>query len=105
MAWTREKIDEVYLKVQQMAATDEEFREELLKTPETAVAKIAGEAVPEDFKVKVLENDPNYTATFVLPPLVSEELDEDTLEKVAGGACVVDGCLGDACAAKAPITK
>lgn len=105
MAWTREKIDEVYLKAQQMAATDEEFREELLKTPNTAIAKIAGEAVPEDFKVKILENDPNYTATFVLPPMVSEELDEGALEEVAGGACVNDGCIGDACAAKATINK
>lgn len=105
MAWTREKIDEVYLKTQQMSAMDEEFREELLKNPNEAIAKVAGEPVPADFKVKVLENDPNYSATFVLPPMISEELDEGALENVAGGSCLNDGCIGDACAAKAIITK
>ena len=86
MAWTREKIDEVYLKTQQMSAMDEEFREELLKNPNEAI-------------------DPNYSATFVLPPMISEELDEGALENVAGGSCLNDGCIGDVCAAKAIITK
>lgn len=101
MAWTQDKINEVYAKVQQAAVTDEEFREELLKDSSAAIAKIAGEELPEDFKVKVIENDPQYAATFVLPPMVSEELDDEDLDKVAGGACVIDfACGAKACAAE-----
>ena len=47
--------------------------------------------------MNVVESDPAYSATFVLPPLVSEELDEDDLDMVAGGVCLADGCAADAC--------
>lgn len=100
MAWTQEKINEVYMKVQRMAVADEEFREELLRDSRTAIGKIAGEELPEGFAVKVIENDPQYAATFVLPPMTAEELSQDELDAVAGGACVVDGmCGGDICGA------
>jgi hypothetical protein len=84
MAWTQEEMNEVYAKVMQKATTDEEFRKELLESPKTAIEKLTGEALPDDYKIKVLENDPNYTATFVLPDL-RNELDIDDLENVAGG--------------------
>lgn len=99
MVWTQEKINEVYMKVQRMAITDEEYREELLKDPNAAIAKLTGEELPENFKVKVIENDPQYAATFVLPPMVSDELSDEELDKVAGGAYLVDNaCLIAACA-------
>ena len=94
MAWTQEKINEVYIKVQHTAVTDEEFRQELLQDPNTAIGKMAGEELPEDFRVKVIENDPQYAATFVLPPMVSEELSDADLDAVAGGFCIIDGCCG-----------
>lgn len=102
MAWTQDKINEVYVKVQNMAATDEEFREELLNDSNAAIAKIAGEDLPEDFKVKIIENDPQYAATFILPPMVSDELSGDELDGVAGGICGIDGapCGAFVCAAK-----
>jgi hypothetical protein len=103
MAWTQEKVNEIYAKVQQLATTDEEFRTELLKDSSVAIAKVAGEELPADFKVKVVENDPQYAATFVLPPMASEELDDTDLDKVAGGMCLVDGCAAEACAADACI--
>ena len=99
MAWTQEKIDEVYREAQQKAATDEEFREELLKNPNDVIAKLAGEELPEDFRVRVIENDPQYAATFVLPPMVSGELTGDGPKLEAGKICGVDGsCAARACA-------
>jgi hypothetical protein len=101
MAWTQEKINEIYVKVQQLATTDEEFRAELLKDSSAAIAKVAGEELPADFKVKVVENDPQYAATFVLPPMAGEELADDELDSVAGGFCLIDGtCGARACAAQ-----
>ena len=94
MAWTQEKINEVYLLVQKTAQTDEEFRTELLEDPTKAITKLTGEEIPEEFKIKVIENDPAYTATFVLPPLAAEELDDEDLEDVAGGLCGLDGICG-----------
>ena len=101
MAWTQEKINETYAKLQQLAATDEEFREELLKNTTAAIEKVAGEALPEGYKVKVIKNEPQYAATFVLPPMASEELEDGELDSVAGGGCVVNACGGKACAAEA----
>jgi hypothetical protein len=97
MAWTQEEMNEVYAKVMQKATTDEELRQELLENPKTAIEKLTGEALPDDYKIKVLENDPNYAATFVLPDMRSADLDLDDLENVAGGAGLHQGCPGDIC--------
>jgi hypothetical protein len=93
MSWSQENIYKIYAKVMQKATIDEEFRKELLQSPNQAVAKLIGEELPDDFKIKVLERDPNYTATFVLPELLVDELDFDDLDNVAGGAsqCTVQG--------------
>lgn len=91
MAWTQEKMNEIYMKVQQLAVTDEEFRNKLLEDTNAAIEKVAGEPVPENFKVKVIESDPQYAATFVLPPMISDELDDEALDSVAGGVCTIDG--------------
>lgn len=88
MSWTNEEINEIYEKVMQKARTDEEFRQELLVNPNQAIAKLTNKALPDGFAVKVLENDPNYNATFVLPDLSTGELDLDDLDNVAGGLSV-----------------
>ena len=104
MAWSQEKINEIYVEVQKMAVTDEEFRKELLDDPASVIERVAGEKLPEGFRVNVIENDPAYAATFVLPPMASDELDESDLDAVAGGACLVDmGCAAEACAADATL--
>ena len=54
MAWTKEKISEIYGLIQKKAITDEEFREELLANTNETIEKIAGEALPEGFQVKVI---------------------------------------------------
>jgi len=93
MAWTQEKIQEVYIKAYNLAATDEAFREELVSNANAAIEKVAGEALPENFAVKIVENDPAYSATFVLPPL---ELLEGDLDMVAGGSDYLGmDCIGN----------
>lgn len=99
MAWTREKMNEIYRKAQQAAVTDGEFRKELLRDASAAIAKLAGEELPEDINVKVIERDPQYAATFVLPPMASGELDDGDLPRGVKGFCALDGCAADACAA------
>ena len=90
--WPKEKIEQVYVKVQKLAVTDEEFRAELLKDPNAAIAKIAGEPLPENCHIKIIENEPAYAATFVLPPMLSDELGDGDLESVAGGVYGPDYC-------------
>ena len=117
MEWTQENLNELYLKVQKQALTDEEFRKDLLSDPNAVIEKETGEKLPEGFKIQVIESDPAYTATFVLPDLVGEELEDGELDQVAGGfsfilvasACAaalsVGGCAADACAARGKIAK
>ena len=100
MSWTQEKISEVYMEVRNLAVTDEEFREKLLADPAAAIQEIAGVALPDDFKVKIVEEDPQYNATFLLPQMLESDLSAEELDQVAGGSCVADGnCGADNCAA------
>ena len=86
MAWTQEKMTATYEKMEKLAATDAEFRKSLLADPNAAIAKLAGEDVPAGVKIKVVEQDPSYSATFLLPPLTSDEMSVDALDNVAGGS-------------------
>lgn len=115
MEWTLEKLNELYLKVQKQAIVDEEYRKALLEDPNGVIEKEIGEKLPEGFKINVVESDPAYAATFVLPDLLGDELQDDDLDQVAGGwsgviavsACAaaisLSGCAADACAARAKI--
>ena len=85
MNWTEEKIKEIYEAAMSAAVTDEEFRAELLTDPKKAIEKLMGAALPEDFKLKVMEEDPEYDMTILLPPMVGDELSEEEMEQVAGG--------------------
>lgn len=116
MEWTNEKLNELYAVIRKKAVTDEEYRQELLENPNAVIEKEIGEKLPEGFKVNVIENDPAYSATFVLPDMLGEEVDTDNLDDVAGGvvsivlvlsACAaavgINLCAADACAAKASV--
>ena len=109
MSWTQRELEELYKEMQKKAMVDEGFRKELLENADAALEKLAGKKLPEGCKIKVIENDPSYTATFVLPDLISEELTPDEMDSAAGAgilvivsACAVaigvTGCPADACA-------
>lgn len=115
MEWTQEKLNELYFMIQKRAVTDEEYRKELLENPNAVIEKETGAPLPSGMKFQVIENDPAYNATFVLPELLSEELEEKDLDNVAGGvslvlivsACAaaigVGGCAANACGGKADV--
>ena len=110
--WTQEEMDELYLKMQQKAMTDEEFRKELLEDANKALEKLAEKPLPEGMKLKIIENDPAYTATLVLPDMVDEEIDLEDMKKAAGGinaaaivsvcgaAVGIGPCVADICGAR-----
>lgn len=91
MDWTEQEMNEVYLEVQKRAVTDQDYRDELLRDPNAAIESLTGKRLPQGFSVKVVENEPGYAATFVLPDLLAEEIEDDGLETVAGGLCWNDG--------------
>ena len=99
MAWSQEKINQIYLQAQHLSRIDAKFRSELLQNPMVAIAKIADEPIPEHYKIKVLENDPEYTATFILPPFEYGEISDDDLWSVAGG---MGSCSSQTCGAHLP---
>ena len=104
MEFTQDKINQIFAEVQIKATTNESFRKALLADPKQTISKEIGTELPDSFNIKIIENDPNYNATFVLPDMISEELDEDDLDAVAGGACGIDGACGaNACAANVSI--
>jgi len=96
MTWTQDKVNEIYLLARNLAAKDRVFREELLSNPKAAIEKLIGEALPENFSIKIIESDPAYSATFALPLMLSGDLSDDELDDVAGGiiACSTEACGG-----------
>ena len=97
MNWTQRQIDECIEACRKRAAVDAEFRRKLLADPAAAVKEVSGKEIPAGFKIKILENDPAYDATFVLPPLVSGNISDRELDEVAAGICGMQTCAMDAC--------
>ncbi len=97
MSWTAEDVEKAYRTISQKAAVDKAFRARLLANPHQAISEVTGREVPASFKIKVIENDPAYHMTLVLPEMVSEDLSDEALSKVAGGvgvALIVGVCAG-----------
>ena len=63
------------------AASDKDYRDQLKSNPAKAVKSETGITVPEGFDIRFVENDADVT--IVLPDYV-DEIDEDSLEDVAG---------------------
>jgi hypothetical protein len=81
-AMTRQEIEE---KIIARAWQDESFKEELLRSPQTAFEK-EGINLPSTIDINIVEETPT-TLYFVLPvkPDLTEELSDAELDAVAGG--------------------
>lgn len=76
-------------KIQELAATDEQFRAALLKDPHAAIEGVVGRALPGSITVRVVEETPD-SIVIVLPPRPradSTELSDTQLDQVSGGWC------------------
>ncbi|MFA5879056.1 MAG: hypothetical protein WC860_02670 [Candidatus Margulisiibacteriota bacterium] len=96
MSWNYEEIQDTFSQIRKKVVTDKEFRELFIKDPSAAILKLTGKQVPDDFNIKVIESDPNYHMTFVLPEMVSEKISVDDLASVDGGtvSALLIACVG-----------
>lgn len=87
--------NEIETKIITKALEDQAFMNELVNKPGAAKAAVEaelGQKLPQDFEIKVVQEAANVTY-LVLPmsAQAKEELSEDQLATVAGGACTVIG--------------
>ncbi len=96
------KMEQVYQQVLRRSMTDEDYRKALLANPAKAIEEETGFAVPADYKVRIVDYDPNYQATYVLPPFAGEDVSAEDLDAVAGGLCGANfaPCGAEACGGK-----
>ena len=83
--WTDAEVKKTIDRISEKAATDRNFRKEVLENPGKVIREMSGKELPAGFKVKVIENAPGVNQTFVLPDFAGEELSDDELDRVAGG--------------------
>jgi hypothetical protein len=70
------------------AATDRDFRQQLLVDPRVAIRNALGIMIPPTFRLRFIERDPNVDSLVVLPDFASAdgEISDADLEAIAGGA-------------------
>lgn len=70
------------------ASIDRAFRQQLLVDPRSAIRDELGLTIPAQFRIRFIERGPDLDALVVLPDFRSseEELSDDELEAVSGGA-------------------
>ena len=102
MKWSQEDLEQLYQQVNAKAIADEEFRKALLADPKAVLEQEAGQKLPDDLNLKIIENDNGFAATYIVPDFVCGELDAkelapDDLSQVSGGQTslffIVNGCV------------
>lgn len=80
-----DKNDDLLRDVIERASEDREFRTRLLADPASAIRHAFGVILPHNYRIRFIERPRELDALIVLPAM-HQELDEDDLEQVAGGA-------------------
>jgi hypothetical protein len=80
------KEQQVLEAVLQRSTEDAGFRARLLTEPRAAIFEAFGVKIPEPFRVKFIEKGSEVDALVVLPEFRTDELSDQELENVAGGA-------------------
>lgn len=83
--WTSDQVKSTLAAVYKNAATDEAFRKLCLRDPREAVRQITGRELPDEFKLRFVDNA-GADLTIVLPdPIRADTLADNELESVSGG--------------------
>lgn len=77
-------------KIAAKAMEDEAFRAKLLSDPKSAIAESTGLEFPAEVNI-VVHEETDDTLHLVIPPAIPDELTDDQLEAVAGGAVFIGG--------------
>jgi hypothetical protein len=83
---TKGEIQPVLNEIKTKASLDNDFRNLCLKDINAAIEQTSGKKLPEDLKLDVVEASTSSDVTLVLPPVQPNELSEDNLDNVSGGA-------------------
>lgn len=73
-----------YQELMHKAAKDEVFREALIRNPKTTLEAHLSTTLPEGLAINVVENTPTEL-TLVIPPRMTDELEDEQLEAISGG--------------------
>lgn len=90
--WTQEDIQHAISVVGEKASTDKQFRTLALSNPHEAIKQATGKEVPAHYRLTMIEGDPAFDLTLVLPNLQTDELSDTELDQVAGGRSCNDQC-------------
>jgi hypothetical protein len=85
--WTKEEVEKTISDLSKKTTIDKELRKLALENPAQAIKNLTGKDIPEGYKIKIIENEPEVDFTFVLPNFQNEELSELELESVSGARC------------------
>jgi hypothetical protein len=92
--WSEQEVQKTLAAVVKRASTDPGYRALALRDAGAAVAAVNPIQIPQDFKIRFVDNA-GANMTVVLPdPLPEGELSDDLLEYVSGGGGVVRGREG-----------
>ncbi len=71
---------------------DEEFKQRLVSDPKAAITEMFGVEVPDVIDIKVVEEDmKTLYVRLPMKPVSEDELTDEQLEAIAGGACIPVG--------------
>jgi hypothetical protein len=86
MQWSQAEIEQALLDIRKRAATDADFHALALSDPRAAVAQVSTKPIPENFKIRFVDNA-RANLTVVLPDPAAKDgsLNEAELELVSGG--------------------
>ena len=76
--------DEMLQQIVDKSVLNEQFRQQLLSDPKTAISQELGISIPESMTIKVHESD-MQTVHLALPP--DPNVTEEQLEAVSAGLC------------------